>query len=186
MKAFTWQCISMSYNWGATARANVQGVVSRSRERLNRLRSNLVQRWGPVRRVECKSQLGPTLPMRTCSMTVPDLKNNWADCMQIWCTDRDQLVGCPASQFFIYFLFSRGSWKHTHTVPHVQGSTSCSLICHPKRHLTGMYGYTYCAGHSLEVAQVTDRNWPFTHVYLWVLNYSTELELLGINVSNVL
>ena len=47
------------------------------------LRSNMVQRWGPVSRVVCKSQLGPTLHVRTCRVTVPDLKNGWADCIQI-------------------------------------------------------------------------------------------------------
>ena len=49
-------------------------VVPSSRERVNRLRSNLVQRWGPVSRAVCKSQLGPTLHVRTCRVTVPDLK----------------------------------------------------------------------------------------------------------------
>ena len=87
----------MSHNWGATARARAR-VVPRSRERLNRLRSNLVQRWGPVSRVACKSQLVPTLHVRTCRVMVPDLKNGWADCVQIWCADRDRLVGCRASQ----------------------------------------------------------------------------------------
>ena len=47
-------------------------VVPRSRERLNRLRSNLVQRWGPANRVACKSQLGPTLHVRRCRVTVAD------------------------------------------------------------------------------------------------------------------
>ena len=73
-------------------------VVPRSRERLNRLRSNLIQRSGPVSRVACKSQLGPTLHVRTCRVTVPDLKNGWVDCVRIWYTDRDRLVGCRASQ----------------------------------------------------------------------------------------
>ena len=75
-------------------------VVPRSREWLNRLRSNLVQRWGPISRVACKSQLGPTLHVSRCRVMVPDLKNGWADCVQIWCTDRDRLVGsgCRASQ----------------------------------------------------------------------------------------
>ena len=44
-------------------------VVTRSRERLNRLRSNLVHRWGPASSVACKSQLGPTLHVRTCTVT---------------------------------------------------------------------------------------------------------------------
>ena len=57
-------------------------VVPRSRERLNRLRFNLVQRWGPVSRVACKNQLGPTLHVRTCKVTIPDLKNGWAGCVQ--------------------------------------------------------------------------------------------------------
>ena len=30
-------------------------------------------------------------------MAVPDLENRWADCVQIWCMDRDRLVGCRAS-----------------------------------------------------------------------------------------
>ena len=30
--------------------------------------------------------------------SIPDLKNGWADCAQIWCTARDRLVGCRASQ----------------------------------------------------------------------------------------
>ena len=89
----------MCHNWSATyctcARAR---VVPRSRERLNRLRSNLVQRWGPISRVACKSQLGPTSHVRTCRVTVPDLKNRWADCVQIWYMDRDRLVGCRASK----------------------------------------------------------------------------------------
>ena len=29
------------------------------------------------------------------------------------------------------------SWKHTHAVPRVQGSTSRSLVCRPKRRLIG-------------------------------------------------
>ena len=72
-------------------------VVPRSRKRLNRLRSNLVQRWGPVSRVACKSQLRLTLHVRTCRVTVPDLKNGWADRVQIWYKDRDRLVGCRAT-----------------------------------------------------------------------------------------
>ena len=74
-------------------------VVPESRERLNRLCSNLVQRWRPVSRVACKSQQGPTLHVRKCRVTVPDLKNGWADCAQIWYTDRDRLDGCPPTQF---------------------------------------------------------------------------------------
>ena len=105
-------------------------IVHRSRERLNRLRSNLIHHWGPVSRVACKSQLEPTLHVRTCRVTVPDLKNGWADCFQIWYTDRDRLVGYRASQL-----------KHTHTVPHVQGSTSRSFVCRPKRRLTGLSCY---------------------------------------------
>ena len=42
--------------------------------------------------------LGPTLHVRTCTVTVLDLKNGWTDCTQIWYTDRDQLVGCRKSQ----------------------------------------------------------------------------------------
>ena len=30
------------------------------------------------------------------------------------------------------------SWKQTHAVPHVQGSTSRSLVCRPKRRLIGI------------------------------------------------
>ena len=71
-------------------------VVPRSRERLNRLRSNLVQRLRPVSRVACPRQLGPTLHVH--GVTVPDLKNGWADCVQIWCMGRERLVGCHASQ----------------------------------------------------------------------------------------
>ena len=66
----------------------------------NRSRWKWIPWWGPVSRVACKSQLGPTLHVRTCRMTVLDLKNGWTDCAQIWYTDRDQLLGC---QF---------SWKH--------------------------------------------------------------------------
>ena len=43
-----------------------------------------------------KSKLGPTLHVRTCRATVPDLKNGWTDCAQIWYTVRDRLVGCRA------------------------------------------------------------------------------------------
>ena len=43
-----------------------------------------------------KSKLGPTLHVRTCRVTVPDLKNCWTDCAQIWYTVRDRLVGCRA------------------------------------------------------------------------------------------
>ena len=102
--------------------ARATRVVPRSRERLNRLRSNLVQRWGPVSRVVCKSQLGPTLHVRTCRLTVPDLKNGWADWVQIWYTDRDRLAVCRAIQL-----------NRTHAVLHVQGSTSRSLVCRPKK-----------------------------------------------------
>ena len=49
-------------------------------------------------RVACKSQLEPTLHVCTCTETVPDLKNGWTDCIQIWYTARDRLVGCRASQ----------------------------------------------------------------------------------------
>ena len=43
-----------------------------------------------------KSKLGPTLHVRTCRVTVLDLKNGWTDCAQIWYTVRDRLVGCRA------------------------------------------------------------------------------------------
>ena len=59
--------------------------------------SNLVYLWGPVSRVACKSILGPTLHVRPCSVTIPDLKNGWTDCVQIWCTETDQLAGCSES-----------------------------------------------------------------------------------------
>ena len=36
--------------------------------------------------------------VRTSRVMVPDLKNGWNDCVQIWYTDRDRLVGCRASQ----------------------------------------------------------------------------------------
>ena len=75
---------------------HVHVQCSRFRERLDRLRSNLVYRWGSVRRVAYKSKLGPTLHVRTCRVTVPDLKNVWTDCAQIWHTVRDRLVGCRA------------------------------------------------------------------------------------------
>ena len=80
-------------------------VVPRSRERLNRLRSKLVQRWRPVsigRRATGKWPLGPTLHLRTYRVTVPDLKNGWTDCVQVWYTDRDRLVGCRASQLEVH------------------------------------------------------------------------------------
>ena len=70
------------------------GGVSRSRERLGRLRSNLVHGWGPVSRVPCKSHFGPRLHVRTCRMPLPDLRNGWADCVQIWHTASDRLEGC--------------------------------------------------------------------------------------------
>ena len=71
-----------------------------------------------------------------CRMTVPDLKNGWADCIQIWYTDRDRLVGCRAGQLEL---------EETHAVPHVQGqgSTSRSLVCRPKRRLSGSYSTQY-------------------------------------------
>ena len=34
-----------------------------------------------------------TLHVHTCRVTVPDLKNGWTDCDQIWYTVRDRLVG---------------------------------------------------------------------------------------------
>ena len=111
-------------------------VISRSEEQLNQLCSNLVQWWGPVQLAWwCASQLGPTLHMNMnmlmrriddCSSWV--LKNDRTDYIQIWYTDRDQLVGCCEIV----------SWKHSHTVLHVQGSLSQSLVCglRPKRCLT--------------------------------------------------
>ena len=88
----------MCHSWGATACAHVQGSGrSRSRERLNRSRSNLVNWWGSVSKVACKSKLRPTLYVRTCRVTVLDLKNGWTDCAQFWYSDRDQLLGCRES-----------------------------------------------------------------------------------------
>ena len=49
----------------------------------------------------------PSLHVHMCRVTdlkfqvlsqVPDLKNGWTDCAQIWYTDRDQLLGCRESQ----------------------------------------------------------------------------------------
>ena len=74
----------------------------------------------------CKSKLGLILHVRTCRVTVPDLKNGWTDCAQIWYTDRDQLPGCRESQL-----------EASHAVPHVQGLTSRSCVA-LKRRLTGM------------------------------------------------
>ena len=89
----------MCHSWGTTARAHVQGnSCSRSRERLDRSRSNLVYWWGLDKRVMCKSKLGPTLHVRACRLTVPDLKNGWIDWAQIWYTVRDRLVRCHQSQ----------------------------------------------------------------------------------------
>ena len=89
----------MCLSWGATAHAHVQGNGrSRSRERLNRSRSNLVYWWGPVSRVACNSDLGPTMHVRTWRWTDPDLKNGWTDYSQIWYADRDQLLGCRGIQ----------------------------------------------------------------------------------------
>ena len=51
--------------------------VLRSRERLNRLRSNLVQWGGPGRRVACRNHLGLSLHVCKCRVTVSDLKNGW-------------------------------------------------------------------------------------------------------------
>ena len=45
-----------------------------------------------------QSQLGPTLHVHTCRVTVSDIKNGCADNVQIWYTDRDRLVGCRLSQ----------------------------------------------------------------------------------------
>ena len=98
------------------------GGVSRSRERLGRLRSNLVHGWGPVSRVPCKSHFGPRLHVRTCRMPLPDLRNGWADCVQIWYTASDRLEGC----------FAQARWKYPVALPHVQGSLSRSLVLRPK------------------------------------------------------
>ena len=98
------------------------GGVSRSRERLGRLRSNLVHGWGPVSRVPCKSHFGPRLHVRTCRMPLPDLRNGWADCVQIWHTASDRLEGC----------FAQARWKYPLALPHVQGSLSRSLVPRPK------------------------------------------------------
>ena len=98
------------------------GGAPRSRERLGRLRSNLVHGWGPVSRVPCKSHFGPRLHVRTCRMPLPDLRNGWADCVQIWHTASDRLEGC----------FMQARWKHPLALPHVQGSLSRSLVLRPK------------------------------------------------------
>ena len=45
----------------------------------------------------CKTKFGPTLHVRTCRATVPDVKNGWTDYAQIWYTDRVQLLGCRDS-----------------------------------------------------------------------------------------
>ena len=43
--------------------------------------------------------VGALLHVRACkAMVVPDLKNGWTNCAQIWYTDRDQLLGCRESQ----------------------------------------------------------------------------------------
>ena len=83
----------------ATARAHVQGNGRfRYQDQLGRSHSSLIYWWGPVSRVACNGKLGPNLHMRTCRVTVPDLKSGWTDCAQLWYTDRDQLVGCRESQ----------------------------------------------------------------------------------------
>ena len=40
------------------------------------------------------------------------------------------------------------SWKHSHAVLYVQGSTSRSLVCRPKRRLTGIFILGYLSSGS--------------------------------------
>ena len=99
-------------------------VVPRPRERLNRLRSNLVQRWEPVSSVaSCKSA-------RTYFARVPVQGDGFRSQERLGRLrsnlghgrDRDRLVGCRASQLEAH--------------PR-KGSASRSLVCRPKRRLTG-------------------------------------------------
>ena len=63
--------------------------------------------------------------MRTCRVTVPDLKNGWTDCAQIWYTVRDRLVGGRAQV----------NWRYPGAISHVQGSLSRSLRWSPQKAL---------------------------------------------------
>ena len=78
------------------------GCTCKGRSQISRMAEPIALEFGtamgPVSRVACKSQLGSTLHARTCIVTVPDLKNGWADCVRIWSTDRDRLVGSVGSQ----------------------------------------------------------------------------------------
>ena len=112
------------------------GGVSRSRERLGRLRSNLVHGWGPVSRVPCKSQLGPRLHVRTCRMPLPDLRNGWADCVQIWHTASDRLEGCFCA-----------SPLEAPSRPSARAGLTISLArSSPKRCFTGIKILSFCEG----------------------------------------
>ena len=109
---------------------HVHVQCSRSRKRLDQLRSNLVYWWVSVSRVAYKSKLGPNLHVRTCRATVPDLKNGWTDCAQIWYTVRDRLVGGRAQV----------NWRYPGAISHVQGSLSRSLRWSPQK---ALYWFKY-------------------------------------------
>ena len=70
--------------------------------------------------------------LRTCRVTVPDLKNGWTDCAQIWYTVRDRLVGCRA-------LLIGGTPAQFRTC---KAHYLARSVGRPKRRYTGMTFYT--------------------------------------------
>ena len=96
MRASKWQCVSTIGCCRTCARAR---LVSRSRERLNRLLANLVQRWGPVNRVACKSQLDLlcTCACVRCRFQISRTAGLIALKFGTY-THRDRLLGCRENQ----------------------------------------------------------------------------------------
>ena len=70
-----------------------------------------------------------------CRVIVPDHKNGWTDCAQIWYTDRDQLLGCRERQLEASLRSSARAG---------QSSTSRSLACRFQKASYWLYLYLYC------------------------------------------
>ena len=105
-----YRCIWMTPNAHATCKAKrcQFGKITITRSMLNRWRWHVCMHVGTHMTMYFCVTAGLLLHVQ-CRMTVPDSKNSWTDCAQIWYTDRDWLVGCHTSQF-----------EESHAVLHVQ------------------------------------------------------------------
>ena len=126
------------------------GKCSRSRERLDQLRSNLAYWWGSVSRVAYKSKLGPTLHVRTWKRRFQISRTAGPIALKFFYTVRDRLVGCRAQVI--------GGTPAQFRTCKGQGSLSRSLVRRPQK---ALYWFDYlmqmpCPGNSC--LESNDRN----------------------------